>query len=199
MPATATAELTRAKILKTAFGEFYHNGFQGGSLNRIIANAGVAKGALFHHFKGKQELGYHVVDEVIRPFFQTTWVSPLLHSKDPISDIKRIVLTTIKDDPEMLCKGCPLNNLAQEMSPLDEEFRKRINLIYEEWRACLVQAFENGIQHGTVRKDVSPKRVSAFIVSALAGMAGTAKTSQSLELLVTAGEGMFGYLETLKP
>jgi AcrR family transcriptional regulator len=199
MTATASAELTRAKILKTAFDEFYQHGFQGGSLNRIISDAGIAKGALFHHFKGKQELGYHVVDEVIRPFFQTKWVSPLLHSKDPIADIKRIVLTTIKEDPEMLCKGCPLNNLAQEMSPLDEEFRRRISLIYEDWRGAIKQAFENGIQHGTVRKDVSPKRVAAFVVSALAGIVGTAKAAQSRELLLTAGEGMFGYLEALKP
>jgi AcrR family transcriptional regulator len=199
MPAIATAELTRDKILKTAYGEFYQNGFQGGSLNRIITDAGIAKGALFHHFRGKQDLGYHVVDEVIRPYFQTKWVSPLLHSKDPIRDIKRIMLTTLKEDSEMLCKGCPLNNLAQEMSPLDEGFRTRINLIYDEWRSSIAQAFKNGIEQGNVRKDASPRRVSAFIVSALSGMVGTAKTAQSLQLLTASAEAMFGYLESLRP
>lgn len=199
MPAIATAELTRDKILRTAFQEFYQNGYQGGSLNRIIAEAGIAKGALFYHFKGKQDLGYHVVDEVIRPYFQAKWVSPLLHSKDPITDIKRIMLTTMKEDRDLLCRGCPLNNLAQEMSPLDEEFRKRISLIYEEWRKSIEQAFKNGIDCGTVRKDASPERVAAFVVSALAGMVGTAKTAQSIELLTTTAGGMLDYLEGLKP
>lgn len=199
MTAPATVEFTREKILRTAFEEFYQNGFQGGSLNRIITNAGVAKGALFHHFRGKQDLGYHVVDEVIRPYFQKKWVGPLLHCKDPIEEIKRIMLTTVKEDREMLCNGCPLNNLAQEMSPLDEEFRQRINLIYDEWRRSLEKAFQNGIESGTVHRQVSPPRVAAFVVSALAGIVGTAKTAQSIELLTTSAAAMVDYLEGLRP
>ena len=67
--ATATMrapEATRGKILNAAFLEFYKHGFQGGSLNHIVEMAGTTKGALFHHFpRGKQQLGYAVVDEVI--------------------------------------------------------------------------------------------------------------------------------------
>ena len=62
-PAEKTS--TRDRILGTAFNEFYRHGFQGGSINRIVADAGITKGALFHHFAGKNELGYHVVDEVM--------------------------------------------------------------------------------------------------------------------------------------
>jgi AcrR family transcriptional regulator len=53
MKATATRapENTRGKILQAAFNEFYKNGFQGGSLNRIVDEARTTKGALFHHFK----------------------------------------------------------------------------------------------------------------------------------------------------
>ena len=29
--------------------------------------------------------------------------------------------------------GCPLNNLAQEMSPLDEGFRTRTQQVFELW------------------------------------------------------------------
>src|SRR5438874_1220783 len=47
-------ENTRQRILDAAFDEFYRNGFQGGSLNRIVDDAATTKGALFHHFKGKK-------------------------------------------------------------------------------------------------------------------------------------------------
>ena len=62
MKATATRkpENTRRKILEAAFAEFYKNGFQGGSINHIVEEAGATKGALFHHFKGKNDLGYAV-------------------------------------------------------------------------------------------------------------------------------------------
>src|SRR6476620_6926940 len=83
-------ENTRQKILKAAFDEFYKNGFQGGSLNRIVDEAGTTPGALFHHFKGKKDLGYAVVREVIHPQFMQHWADPLVNSTDPITDLKRI-------------------------------------------------------------------------------------------------------------
>src|ERR1700682_6456939 len=56
-------EATRRKLLDAAFAEFFKHGFQGGSLNQIVDAAGATKGALFHHFTGKQDLGYAVVDK----------------------------------------------------------------------------------------------------------------------------------------
>src|SRR5213080_3862919 len=78
--AKRSPENTRGKILQAAFDEFYKNGFQGGSLNRIVDEARTTKGALFHHFKGKKDLGYAVVREVIHPHFKQQWSDPLAHS-----------------------------------------------------------------------------------------------------------------------
>jgi AcrR family transcriptional regulator len=58
-------EETRDAILTSAFDEMYEHGFQAASLSRILDRAGVTKGALYHHFGSKMDLGYAVVDEVI--------------------------------------------------------------------------------------------------------------------------------------
>ena len=97
-----------------------------------------------------------------------------------------------------LVQGCPLNNLAQELSPLDEGFRKRIEGVYTAWRESLEAAVARGIKSGKVRKDISPRNVAAFIVAALAGIIGTAKSAQSEELLKQACEGLFDYLGSLR-
>src|SRR5213075_2879285 len=88
--AKRSPENTRGKILQAAFDEFYKNGFQGGSLNRIVDKAGTTKGALFHHFEGKNDLGYAVVREVIHPQLKEQWSDPVAYSNDPISDLKRL-------------------------------------------------------------------------------------------------------------
>src|SRR5207248_495841 len=123
---------TRRKILRAAFQEFYKNGFQGGSLNHIVDVAGTTKGALFHHFKDKAELGYAVVTEVIRPNFKARWIDPLASSIDPIADLKSVLENREADrsGPVRLEQGCPLNNLALEMSPLDEGFRQCVEKVY---------------------------------------------------------------------
>ena len=201
MTATRSAENTRRKILQTAFEEFHRNGFQGGSLNRVVEEAGTTKGALFHHFEGKTELGYAVVEEVIAPVLKSRWLDPMMESTDPVSDLKRTLNRHLKEDLANggLAQGCPLNNLAQEMSPLDEGFRQRIELVYKNWRGCLEEAFARGIKAGTVRPDISTRDVAAFVVAAQAGIIGTAKNAQSIELMKQAGAAFFGYLDSLKP
>ena len=193
-------ETTRQLILRTAFDEFYRYGFQGGSLNRIVEETGLTKGALFHHFASKQELGYAVVDEVIWPRFKATWIDPLEQSEDPIKDTKRLMLHMAeKGGPSgSLVQGCPVNNLAQEMSPLDEEFRQRLEKIYTAWRQAFETALTKSIKAGKVRRDISPTKVAAFIVAALTGIVGTVKNAQDKQLLRDAGAVLLDYLDSLQ-
>ena len=203
MKATKTetkAEGTRQKILAAAFAEFYKNGFQGGSLNHIVEMSGATKGALFHHFAGKQELGYAVVDEIIGPILKERWLDPIAGSTNPIADLKKAFRQFVKQDIETgsWLQGCPLNNLAQEMSPLDEGFRNRIDKLYDTWRKGFAAALASGIKAGKVRSDISPRDVAALVIAAQMGIWGTGKSSQSKELMTQAGEALCQYLDNLK-
>jgi TetR/AcrR family transcriptional regulator, transcriptional repressor for nem operon len=199
-PPATKAEATRRKILDAAFWEFYKNGFQGGSLNEIVDTAGTTKGALFHHFAGKQELGYAVVDEIIGPILGKRWLAPLADSADPIATLRQLFRQLVKEDIKTGAyrQGCPLNNLAQEMSPLDDGFRKRIDRLYADWRKHYAEALEAGIAAGKVRKDVTPRKVAAFLVASQMGIWGTGKSSQSEDLMAEACDALCGYLEALK-
>jgi TetR/AcrR family transcriptional regulator, transcriptional repressor for nem operon len=194
-------EAMRQRILMAAFAEFYKNGFQGGSLNNIVEAAGITKGALFHHFAGKQELGYAVVDEIINPILQERWIKPVANSSDPIADLKRSFRQYVKEDIASghFVQGCPLNNLAQEMSPLDEGFRKRIDKLYDTWRSTYAAAIAQAIKAGKIRKNVSAANAAALIVAAQMGIWGTGKSSRSPELMSQAGEAICAYLDSLRP
>jgi AcrR family transcriptional regulator len=195
-------ETTRHRILRAAFHEFYRYGFQAGSLNHIVEETGLTKGALFHHFASKQQLGHAVVDEVIWPRFKAVWVDPLEQSEDPIQDTKRLLRHLMDKGPAAgvnLTQGCPVNNLAQEMSPLDEEFRQRLEKIYAAWRLAFKTALIRGIKAGTVRKGTSPTKVAAFLVAAVTGTMGTVKNAQDQQLLRDAGDALLDYLDSLRP
>ena len=72
-PGTATREL----LLGAAAREIHAHGFQAASLSRILAETGVTKGALYHHFPSKLALGYAVVDECYAPRLRKHWIDPL--------------------------------------------------------------------------------------------------------------------------
>ena len=194
-------EATRRKILEAAFAEFYANGFQGGSLNHIVEVAGTTKGALFHHFDSKQQLGYTLVDDVIGPLLLARWLEPLADSTDPIPEMQRAFRRYVEADIATghWLQGCPLNNMAQEMSPLDAGFHQRINRLYDSWRAQYAAALERGMQAGTVRPSISPRNVAALIVAAQMGIWGSGKSSRSTDVMRQATDGVCDYLESLRP
>src|SRR5919197_193614 len=143
-------DVTRQKLLEAALEEIYRRGFQAASLDTILARAGVTKGALYHHFPDKAALGYAVVDELVKGLLLQRWLTVLEESSaDPLTALQQTLrhraasLTT-----EEIELGCPLNNLAQEMSPLDEQFRLRIDATFGAWRDAFARALARGREPG---------------------------------------------------
>ncbi|HZI58219.1 MAG TPA: TetR/AcrR family transcriptional regulator, partial [Verrucomicrobiae bacterium] len=104
-------------MLQAAFREVYRYGFQGAGVDTILAATNVTKGALYHHFKSKEALGYAIIEEIVAKLTCDRWMLPLERSKDknPIDTLIGIV-QAIPHRPRDVKRGCPLVNLAQEMS-----------------------------------------------------------------------------------
>ena len=193
------ADRTRRLILDAAFQEIYRHGYQGMRLDVVLAATGLTKGALYHHFPNKQALGYAVVDEVIRGMVQKLWVEQLATSADPLGSIIHFVGHVSEIfGPNIVTYGCPVNNLAQEMSPLDEGFRVRLDQVYQEWRASIQQALERAQRAGELRAEVHCANLAAFVLAAFSGCIGAAKNAQSLEQLQNCGLMLVDYLESLR-
>jgi AcrR family transcriptional regulator len=190
-------ERTRARLLETAAGEIYRSGFQGTGLDRILAGAEVTKGALYHYFDSKEALGYAILDEVVFGITQKKWLEPLAASIDPIDTLIEIVRGTSLL-PENVEGGCPLNNLSQEMSPLDEGFRRRAARIFRDWRDAIATALRDGQKCGQVRKDIDATESATFFVALYEGYISLAKNAQDPAVLRAGLKTMTRHLETLR-
>ncbi len=191
---------TRDKLLNAAFEEIYRRGFQAASLDTILAKAGVTKGALYHHFPDKAALGYAVVDEVVKGLLLERWGVLEPPTGNPITALQKILrgrsagLTAREVE-----LGCPLNNLAQEMSPLDQRFRRGVYATFDIWTSAVAKELERGQAEGTVRRDVNAAKIAAFVVAAIEGSFGLAKGAQSATMLRSNLEVLGTFLESLRP
>lgn len=170
---------TRRAILDAAFRVIYRHGFQGMRLDEVVEATGLTKGALYHHFPNKQALGYAVVDEVIAGMMHAMWTEPLEQAADPLQaiiDNLQGIENRMGEDLAVL--GCPLNNLAQEMSPLDEGFRTRIDRVYSEWHESLRRALARAVAQGTLSPETDTGRLASFIIASISGCIGLSKTAQ---------------------
>lgn len=197
---TRAPDATRAKLLNAAFEEVYRHGFQAASLDRILARAGVTKGALYHHFADKASLGYAVADEVVKGLLLERWLGSLAPTGDPVTALQRVLrLRSAGLTPREIELGCPLNNLAQEMSPLDERFRRHVNATFDLWRDGFARALERGQADGTVRREVDARKIAAFVVAAVEGSFGLAKGAHSASMLRSCLEVLHDFLNGLRP
>ncbi len=196
---TRDPESTRNNLLEAAFVEIYENGYERASLDQILAKAGVTKGALYHHFGSKADLLYAVIDEIIYGYMMERWIKPIDASTDPIQGLLDTGLAFMKNQlHEDLERGCPLNNLVQELSNEDEGFRIRLNRVFDDWRLGIARNLERGQQDGTVRSDIDAVATATYIVASLEGLAGTAKLTRDLKLTSSAGHVLFQFIAGLR-
>jgi len=188
---------TRQRLLQAAFREVYRSGFQGAGLDTILAATGVTKGALYYHFGSKEALGHAIVEEIVAALPRDKWLRPLQEGKDPIDALIDIVQAT-SVRPKDVQGGCPLVNLAQEMSPLDEQFRKRLERIFNSWQEGIATALRRGQSQGTVRRDLVPEETASFLIAMYEGYALLAKNAQDPKVWDVGIKNIVGWLRTLR-
>jgi AcrR family transcriptional regulator len=156
---------TRQAILHAAFSEIFAHGFHATTIDAILDQTRLTKGALFHQFATKLELGYAVVDEVIAPLTLARWVDPLASFDDPLEGILRQLELNIGDAPQAeLNLGCPLNNLIQEMASSDRGFQRRLRRVIELWIDGVETHLKRGQRSGHVRASVDARAVAEHVV-----------------------------------
>ena len=194
------ADKTRQSLLEAAYEEIYQHGYQAASLNAILERTGVTKGALYHHFNSKLQLGYAVLDELISEKLDRLWFEPMLQEGHPIDVLISVIQEAAEGFTEDKIRlGCPLNNLAQEMSPIDRGFRRRIDTLYRRWRENIEALLIKGQKQGAVKASLDASDTALFILASLVGCMGMAKNAQSVEELNRCGQGLMNYLNSLRP
>ena len=192
------SERTRGLLLQAAFREMYRSGFRSADMDAILAAAGVTKGALYYHFDNKEALGYAVVDEVIASNLQQKWVLPLRNAKNPIDVLVRIIHSeSLKR--EDVQRGCPLLNLSQEMSGLDEGFRKRTAKVYKDWHDAMAEALREGQKRRLVRSDINANETATFLIAAYEGYVVLTKNSQDARTMQSGQKRVSHHIESLRP
>jgi len=190
---------TREHLLQAAFREVYRYGFQSAGIDTILAATNVTKGALYYHFESKEALGYAIVEEIVAKLTADRWMLPLQRNKDknPIDTLIAVV-RAIPHGPKDVKRGCPLVNLTQEMSQLDEQFRKRLERIFDAWQEGIAMTLRRGQSQGTVRRDLVPEETASFLIAMVEGYEVLAKNAQDTKVWDMGIRNIVGWLQSLR-
>lgn len=160
---------TRELIVHKNYESIRKFGFQGLRTDKVIAELGITKGAFYHYFPDKMAIGYAVVDEIIAPRQIEIWENNLAqtrHATDKIVAVLQSLITCTCQGEVSL--GCPLNNLSQEMSYLDEGFRTRFENIVSRQIELIKNCLLNDLETLHIKADEA-ETTARFILSGIEG------------------------------
>jgi hypothetical protein len=83
------------------------------------------------------------------------------------------------------------------MSPLDAQFKKRLNALLVAWQDAVHDALKRAQKERKLRKDMDPRAAALFIVSAWEGCVGVAKNLQSVQEYGLCLKQLDGYIAGL--
>jgi AcrR family transcriptional regulator len=195
----AVMEDTRARILQENYKAVHRFGFQGTRTDKVVAEMGITKGAFYHYFPTKNDLGYAIVDEIILPNYTSIWKE----FEQATAHFDVTLIETLQKyfhfmDHESVKYGCTLNNLMQEMSPIDEGFGTRIRRISAMMHQSIETGLKNGQLAGVFRRDINPTQTAFFILAAVQGAFSMGKAMQSHVVFEMSIQQLIEYTQTLK-
>jgi len=191
---------TRDLLLAQNYKALHLSGFQGLRTDKVLSDLQITKGAFYHYFPDKLSLGYAIVDEILKPKYLNLWKKTEENQDNPIASISNLLeyhqIQLLKSDEDAKL-GCPLNNLVQEMAPLDEGFRNRIQFILAEQRRMLANAFRNAQKKRLIRNESDPDELALFVLSSVEGAFSMAKALQSKKAFDQCINQLKNWLTTL--
>jgi TetR/AcrR family transcriptional regulator, transcriptional repressor for nem operon len=190
---------TRERILEQMFLDIRKNGFQGLRADKVIAGLQITKGALYHYFDNKQAIGRAVIDEIIRPNYLRFYQELDRWEGDPIVKLQEhLQFLSGNATDEEVALGCPLNNLVQEMSPLDEDFRLRMKSIIDHIHTSVSAALARSKSAGLLRADFDPAQIAQFYFAGIEGAYAIAKVRKDAAAFKSNMQLLGQFLESLR-
>lgn len=193
------AEATRLTILQKAFELIYVKGYQTTSIDDILATTQVTKGAFYYHFKNKDEMGLAIIQEILKPTMDASFIVPLQHQGDPLVFVYEMMHHLLLGNPFLKPEfGCPASNLTQEMSPWNTDFSKALNELTKQWESALIEALNNGKKEGFVRNDVNAEQVTLMVMAGYWGVRNLGKLDGGKPSYLFYLKELKNYLDNLK-
>ncbi len=193
------SELTKQHIVQEAFTLFYEKGFKTTSINDVMKATKMSKGAFYHHYKNKEQLGLEVIELKILKRVYDAMILPLKEQGNAMDILENTFLNRIKSFPFYDKEhGCPMNNLINEIGNYERSYQLALKKIIEQWKKALIALINQGKNQNEIKKGVPSEAVAIYLISAFEGIRGIRKLYDNDSILDQYISGLSLYLHELK-
>ena len=163
---------TRTQILETALGLFLQNSYKEVTMNDIVRQSGLSKGAVYHYFESKEQLFLEIVEKFIFSMHQETFRDL---PETSLRDFYRAYLSNVEKNVGRMLRhpspgtegddaGAGLNyyTMVIDAFKLLPEIRKKMAEMDATERGIWSRVISNAIKSGEIRTAMSADQLASI-------------------------------------
>src|SRR5262249_29980455 len=188
---------TRERIVSAAARLFALKGYHDTKLEEVLAAAPVTTGAFFHHFRGKEELGFAVIDRHMEKRRQLLERIERGLLPPPAADPLQRVFRRLDAIREMVRRrqhrkgGCVIGNLSTALSDTHEGFRRRLAACFDEMAREFQPDLDAAARQHCPGRGVDTWELARYLVALVEGSIMLTRTHRDRHLMTR----QFDYLK----
>jgi len=189
---------TREYIIEKAACLFLKNSYEAVSISDISSAIGFTKGALYHHFKNKEELFRAVIDE----YFVICEIEIDVKTAN-LQEFSEACLNNSKQNLKKLFSTMPGFEIIDYMSLIADSFRHYPGFAEDKIRFMNTEIDKikniliNSINRGEIRSDIDTDLIAQSYFSNMLGLAGPIIENQSIDQAIERLRGQLDQMYLL--
>jgi len=161
---------TRETLINTGALLIHRQGYNNTGLKEILEAAGVPKGSFYFYFKSKEDFGLQLIDhyrDMLEGIFRHNADNKSL---DPLERLDSFLnrIETIAEKTAFTL-GCPIGNMVQELSAINENFRQKLLEAYNGMIGMIAGLLEEAREGGRVSSDTDCRELARFLFNSYQG------------------------------
>jgi len=152
------------RILMAALKLFVKKGYKGSGVAEITKLAGFTRGALYCHFKTKEQLTIEIIKLFEEKFLQGMIKYVNEGTATPSEKIEKTLHYTIRFAGEYKDLCLFMTMISAEMCGSRNRLEKHLKSVYQQWSEFLTEILREGKQVGEFKETIDPYMLSLIII-----------------------------------
>lgn len=162
---------TKQRLLNAGLSMLLEHGYNDLGIQALLTATRIPKGSFYHHFKDKEDFALQVLDQYMREVHAGLDACLGDNGRPPLERVRCFFEMTQESYREQGYMGCLLGGLGQELSGVNEVFRRKIEECFSEMAERMAICLEEARHDGDISADSDSWQMANVLIDCWEGAA----------------------------
>lgn len=162
---------TKRQLLAQGIEMLLRSGYNDLGISALLEATNTPKGSFYHHFRSKQDYALQVIDLYMEDVHAGLDACLGDSSRPPLERVRNFFEASEEKYRTQGYMGCLLGGLGQELSGINEVFRRKVEECLEQIAGRLAACLDEAKRIGDLPKSANPQKLAELLVNCWEGAA----------------------------